>query len=547
MDLGRGYFSWIVLLSSSVLFGYSSRAEELTIYGIPFEIDEIEQVGDSTVRLSINGKAFLVPATQVPYYILKESNIAGSLKERTLDHLRLLFDGAVIDRDSQSVEIILPLIVFQPDIQSSEVERIFKNLRTIDSNREIFDRFWAAHSDRLSPELQARLIIGIVEEGTTSIVSIVPDSELDLKIGELIEERLASLLDQGGDCTPMASALAQSFDPNNERSASILEACESGMAAKKASSVLDTASLLSIFRSVKSDLSRNIIEPFLVKALHAKAQAEIAEGRFGEALSILGDVPQRKISPTTHELILQALQGNRDILKDDLVTGSIEAMILHVVDRSPAIKSTYKTALVSSVYEAVGRKDWGTVDKGLGLLSKYEDDQNVKNKIWYEVAVKAVRVGDRERGLAYFNSQSAPLSFIRKLQFYIQGGYGMRYLLLLPPILLIIFVNRWRVFVRSRRGREFADISVNLSGAIEPTESNLSPDENRELNKSLYRLGLKPHATEQDIKNAFRDIAKKIHPDKNSSEQGIATSDEFVELTKAYDLAIKLKQKQLEA
>jgi|GEM_PF-4913354 len=547
MDLRRGFLVWLVLLSGLFFYPERTKAEDLTIYGLPFEIDEIAQVGESTVRLSINGRSVLVPAAEVPYYVLRESNAEGVLKEKTMEQLRLLFDGAIAERDAQSIEIILPLLVFAPEIQSTEVERIFKNLRSIDSNREIFDRFWATDAGRLSTEMQARLILAIVEDGTTAVVSIVPGSDLDIKIGELIEERLKLLLDQGGDCMPMARALAQSFEPNSERSLLVTEACESGVLAQKAAASIDTTSLLSIFNNAKSDLSRNIIEPSLVKALHAKARAELSEGRFIEALSILGDVPQNKISPTTHELILKGLQGSPDLLKDNLIKGAIEGMLLHVVDRSPQLKDAYVAALNRSIQEAIARGDWALVDKGLEYISRHQSDENMKDAIWFEVAIASVKAGENEKALAYLNSLSTKPSFTRKVQFYLHGGYGMRYLLFIIPVFLFFVLQKLRAVWASKKGLQFSDVTVNLSVASETTESKLTPDESRELNKSLYRLGLKPRASEQDIKNAFRERAKIIHPDKINNEGSESSSDEFVELTKAYDLAIKLTQKQLEA
>lgn len=60
------------------------------------------------------------------------------------------------------------------------------------------------------------------------------------------------------------------------------------------------------------------------------------------------------------------------------------------------------------------------------------------------------------------------------------------------------------------------------------------------LLKNLYSiLGLSTSATEEEIKKAYKELAKKLHPDRNN---GIET-EQFKEITEAYDILSDKKKK----
>jgi hypothetical protein len=60
-----------------------------------------------------------------------------------------------------------------------------------------------------------------------------------------------------------------------------------------------------------------------------------------------------------------------------------------------------------------------------------------------------------------------------------------------------------------------------------------------ELIGLLAQLGLSPGATEKEIKQAFRQVAKSVHPDMVQVGDAKA-SDEFIELTRAYERSLEI-------
>jgi curved DNA-binding protein CbpA len=57
-----------------------------------------------------------------------------------------------------------------------------------------------------------------------------------------------------------------------------------------------------------------------------------------------------------------------------------------------------------------------------------------------------------------------------------------------------------------------------------------------ELRNAYNLLGLNPQASKAEIKFAFRDLAKRLHPDKNPSSEAEAT---FQQVNEAYQLVMR--------
>ena len=55
-------------------------------------------------------------------------------------------------------------------------------------------------------------------------------------------------------------------------------------------------------------------------------------------------------------------------------------------------------------------------------------------------------------------------------------------------------------------------------------------------------LGIKKSATEEEIKTAYKNLAKKFHPDINKEE---GAEDKFKEIKEAYDLLKDAEKKKL--
>jgi curved DNA-binding protein CbpA len=64
--------------------------------------------------------------------------------------------------------------------------------------------------------------------------------------------------------------------------------------------------------------------------------------------------------------------------------------------------------------------------------------------------------------------------------------------------------------------------------------------------KDYYNvLGLSPHATETEIKNAYRRLAKQFHPDKSfSASRPILSNEQFDEINEAYHVLSDKKRKE---
>jgi hypothetical protein len=545
---GKSSLRLMFLLSLSLFSFRSALAEEITVYGVPFEIDSMEHFGEATLKLTLDGRAVLISSGQLQSQVLKHAASKGELKGRAVEENLRIAEGALEAEDLRSVAIVFPSLVLHKDLSSADLESIIKRISKTDAGKDILDRFWAEYSSRLPVKTQAHVMLLFLEDGKSSVVNLVPESELEKELWLLVEDRLKGILEQGGQCEGFAQSITAAFGANGERARFTSEACSLSSAARAAEQNNDVDSILAIIKSAKNDLSRNLVEPVLVRILHAKASYLMSEGKHLEALTLLADVPSSRISPTTHELTLNAISNISDIFKEISLESSTGKFLLYVSDKNDTIKKSFSRAIESSVLFSAARADWSNVDAGLSFLGQSSRTNQSNDDLWFSVAMYAVKSGDLEKAQGYFNAQVGEVGLLRKVQFYLAGGYGGRWIIVLVISILIALIVVSRKALKLRRNRAFQNIHENISvgGIVE--ESKLTPEETRELNKSLVRLGLEPKASEQEIKNAFREMAKKIHPDSKHNESTVEKSatDDFIELTKAYDIALKLTQKQSE-
>lgn len=534
------YVAFLLAYPSSVI------AEEIRVYGVPFQVDAIEQLGDDSVKLTLDNRSRIISPEQVPIVVLAESSKRGLLEKHNSSTLQSMLSAAISANHSQSVSLIFLHFLRNPKVTSPELERTIRLVKQYEL--EVLQSFWAEHAAKLSVNTQALILLVMVEDGSSTVTALSPGSELEKAVWSMGEERMLNLLEQGESCLVLAKALGRAFGTISERATRVKEACNFGISALEAEKSLDINALQQIVVVAnKDEFARSIVEPALVRALHQKASENLNANNPEAALSILGDIPHHKISPTTQEMLANALSGISDILVQNDSAQNVRDFLIYNSERSSVIKASYGKAIGRSIIRASNSRDWDLVENGFSLLEQIHLSNDERDNILTEAAFTALSAGERDRGIKYFREASP--SFFLKLQFFVFGGYGYRWLVLLVFGAILYLMTR---FLKHRRDEQIKSFEAMIHSAgvsqDENYRSRLSIEESRELYRNLVKLGLDSTASEHDVKTAFRDVVKKIHPDRNHAVSDSITSDrntvEFVDLTRAYDRALELMQKR---
>jgi heme exporter protein D len=524
-------------------------SEEYSAYGVPFEVDEIETIGSSAARIKIDGRSVIVPADQLNYQIIRGAALNGELKQKTTEQILKIFEGALFIEDERTLESVSLFIFKSKDIQDNLLESVIQKLKEKSFGRNIFETLWAEHSQDFNHQVQARLILNFLEDGQTSVSNIVPGSQLEAYLWALIESRINLVIQSGGDCGKFAEFLIKAFGENSERSIQVLETCKFASEASNAEKDLDIELLKNIYGKVTNDSAKVIVEGSLSRAIHQRAKDLNEQGKYLAALKVMLDIPLNKVSPTTIDTIRIILSRSKDVFLGQEDIDSRIKFLSYFAEKSPEVSEAFSAALQLALSKAIDRQEWLLVDRILEEFNKLNKTPEGRDAFWYQAALQAVKSGSRSEGLTYYSALVNAPSWAQIFQMYIWGAFGYRWVALALFGLVVIFVKSLRKRSKNIEQTKYQNLSQKIAEP-ERKHSPLLPEEERDLKRSLFKLGLEGEPSEQDIKIAFRDLAKKIHPDSASairSDDGTATStDEFIELTRAYDLALKLTQKRNE-
>lgn len=528
------------------LFTDKSLSEEYSVYGVPFEVDEIETIGSSAARLKIDGRSVIVPTEQINYQIIRGSTISGLLQQKTAEQILKIFEGALFAEDEKTLEAMTLFILKNKESQEQLLESVIEKINQKSFGEGLFERLWAEHSQDLNPKVQAKLILNFLEDGKTSVSNIVPGSELESDLWSLIEIRINSVIQRGEDCGKFSDFLVQAFGENSARSIQVRETCRFASEASNAERDLDIELLKNIYAEVKNDSAKGIVEGSLARAIHQRAKDLNHQGKYIAALKVLLDIPLNKVSPTTIDIVQTILSSSQDIFVGQEDLESRIKFFSYFAEKSPEISQVYSPALKSALDRAIERREWTIVDRILEQFNKLNKTPESRDDFWYQAALQSVKSGSISDGLRYYGAMTNAPTWPQSFQMYIWGAFGYRWVPLVLLGLGAIFFKSLKKRSKNIEQTKYQDLSKKIAQP-DRKESRLSPEEDRELKKSLFKLGLDGEPTEQEIKIAFRDLAKKIHPDASGAGKLEATStDEFIELTKAYDLALKLTQRRSE-
>lgn len=551
MNLRNACFS---IFTVAILCAWSPPifAEEIRVYGVPLEVDSIEHLDDDSVKLTIDNHSRIIAPEQVQVVVLSEAEKKGALHKLKVSALLGMLESAITVRHTESIIRLLLTALTNNEVTSDEIERAIRAVKLGEGGSELLESFWAEHAAELNVKTQALVLLTMVEDGNSSVSALTPGSELEQIVWGLGEDRMLNLLEQGESCRTLQKALTLAFGVTSERATRVKEACDFGLSALEAENSLDINALQKIYAVAnKDDFARSIVEPTLVRALHKKSSEYLNLKQYDEAVSVLGDVPLHKISPTTQEILVDALSKISDILSLSNTNDRIHDFLKYNAERNPNIKVKYVEAIIRSLIKTSKAKDWDTVERGLALLGIIGAPSDKRDSVRTDIAFSAISLDEIDRARKYFDSRESAPSLFLKLKFFMFGGYGGRWIALLAFVLITYKISQ---LLRSQRRARIQSFEKMIKSAsmihTEDDQSSLSEEETRELNRNLIKLGLDTKASVGDVKSAFREIVKKIHPDLNQAVGDISAGDkntsEFVELTKAYDRALMLMQKRSE-
>lgn len=294
-----------------------------------------------------------------------------------------------------------------------------------------------------------------------------------------------------------------------------------------------------------------------VRAQQFELSAErlLAGKQAGKALEELAQIAPGQRSPKFLQLMNTALMEllNVKTLSNPKALPFSSAHVRHLIV-DPSIAGLVKEHRLTEIFADIARKAASAQD--LGLLSLYYDlvislrqDPNTENdELRFDIARSAESpdVLEFARGRIDELHHSGALSYLDRLQLLLSGFYG-RTTLMAFSFLSVLTLGLIFIFLkRVQRMRQPEDIKTTIRAHRGPAyaQPTQADDEYSEL---LRSFGLPDHASEDEIKSAYRRVIKAVHPDTSSirTRDSLGEGDlarQFMELKSKYERILEIRK-----
>ncbi len=552
------------ILLLTLLLCFTASAENIDIYGMSLSVDSIETIDSKLVKLTLDGKSELISSRDIKIKVVEAAIKNGSIQDINLDRLRGILLKALNEEDLVVAGTILSSLITTDKIDLNKIDqsRLLQLLKELSSHRlssalftRILDQMIAAKEYK-APLLPNLIFLTYQKNPNFNVVydKAILDP-LSLKIKEIAKEELnlKILSEDKGDS--VINTATRIFGKQDKTVEYLIRAQSFANIAITNFHELNISGLYDLLNGAGDDAYLvSMIDPYVTKTLHGKAEQLLSQSMPLEALSILSDVSENRRTPTTHDLVLKSLQDlNKE--QSSKLSESVTAFLKILSTKDNSVASAYKEFLAGSFKRSIDNNDWAqatlTLSQIRELTTDNNFDKNFDNNFIDQLLLIAVKAsgqaGMTEIRDEFLRQLSASPSFFTKLSFIYSGIYGNRFVIWITTIALGIFITfaALVLFVRANKLKALERAKL-FNFPIEDEDSGqsgaLSREEVTELRKHLLMLNLKPDATIRDIKVAFRRSVKELHPDNQKLNHDKNTAP-FIELTQAYERLLELAEK----
>lgn len=455
-----------------------------------------------------------------------------------------------------TIAFALPVFAAAPPDKNDPVERLIGRLR----------------SGALSPDSFAREAIALAERNPAVLPSLatvlqnVPPamSSVERELSFRIEETLAT--QSSSEARALRRALWQLLPADRPSAVAMSRMFDVAEKLEHFAAVNDIDSIVAMRGEVRSPAESHILEQQLTRILHVRAKEDLDHARPGAALLHLALIAPERRNQTTLDLVAEAVvsmqravDDHPDFLADEAWPFDQESVQDLVDERQAsdpgvriALAQLYSQRTVFLVRENNVESAMSCFDKVIALRPDRNDaNTRLRLEIAHEARDPASRMFARGRILEL--EKSGELALRDRVQLIFDGYYDWRkpaaalLLLISIPALILLLAFRGasmriplpRIPLRKMYRRMRKKMTVRgqspVPGYMREADT---PDEYSQL---LDIFGLKDSANDREIKQAFRELAKKYHPDLSGMDAG-DYAEKFRQLEAAYERILAIRR-----
>ncbi len=551
----------LALIVGSFVFlgnGNLACAEQLDIFGVQFDLDDLQFLDSNTVQVSLFSDSRIVKQNDLPLYIIKQYATRDELLERiSLQNLNSFMRLAIAKDPAIALFVLRDIFEKQQDS-----DQIFLSLSESFSEMsgwiEILKAYILSVNQRQEPNaLLAKIIILLAENDPGWVRSRVLklvyshrhliQAELQLSF---VDQIRAQQMQKALAVLEIERELYGSSDVHYQRLLVIFNKLEHF---QKQLTFDDELEYLKVTRQFADDdpIIRDALEDSVSSILHQRAEEALKNGDLDRAIRFLVLVDFNKRTPTTYQLLHKVLGEYSGDCSRVLGDSRMLLSLIQLSKQDSSLLAQLERVLAQQVNSCLQNRELDRVEPLFDALLKVRPDPSSANdRLRLKHASLLRDEGKNEFGrLKQAEIQSRFILF--KLMLQDAFNTYLVAILALVGVILIYLGYRLReqssaIRMGGRRSYSVdgegsgekigADRRFVMSSALSKFDPRL-----REYESCLRFFGLPPDADLNAIRAAFRNAVKSHHPDVSCDERALA-SQKFIEVTQIHDRIIELRK-----
>ncbi len=552
------------------LFAPYASAENLTLGGLNFHVDEIAEVDSQAVRVTLFGDSRVIPKKRLEFYVVEKYFQRSDTAVRfPVDSVIAFFFDALKRFRAEEAKLAYLSLLTRKDYSLENDRGVSLKLR---GSTEFIEEYKSIlTTDLTTAQLRESLYSLVYVIGVHDFAWLKANGSRYVyseysKFGEYLQEWFSSALeDQDFSSAAEKLALAENLyekdDRRIERMRLLYSRAENAQQAVKEQKLEELYPLVELGK--KDPLLARILRPLALQAIHEAAEEEIEGERPAKALLILSRIDVEERTPKTHDLVYAAiskLPAQEVQLIEDV---QVEFLIRIVAKNDARVQQAYGSYLDRRIRFLLSSGNVRRAEEAFQkLLEVRPDDKKANEVLRKELALSFVSRGYYQKGERLLKHHSDSLGMWDRFRLFQEGYYvdENSSFLILSLIVIICGLVAYRIRALIRSIQQWDEEQDGEQPWIEPkqTLSEQEVDENGGFSFAQMRKGLNPRMHEyvallrkfgltptsqlRDIKAAYRTAIKEVHPDLYSEEEYDEDKQEkFLKMTTAYERLLELR------
>lgn len=565
--LGRAFALCVAGLLFSPALSSSCLAQSVSYFGREFKVDKLERVDGDQLSIELDKRSFLVRSSNAGKQVfLVYAQKPELLTSGDLQREYGAFIGSLaVQGESDAVFAAIRGLLASREVSGEQKKSVFGGIVTSQQGEAMLQE-QSLHAQGEARTGSCLALTVISPDGRSAIKQLLPSNaawmtsqcprilvtsaQISLESGDRVSG--AETLELVGEFfAGSGGEISQAAKTSSERLSSVQKAIDSGNA-EQFESELRVASFDALLGGYFQSFKPTLVLEFGERALTQHQSAAVLRG-----LSLL-DFSQR--NTRHHELLLKAVQ---ELQCKDLAVLQMEAvkkMLSAYAYKDEAAKQQY-LAFLSACVEKLGESD--EPRSGIAfvtLLSDIRPDPSLENDMLRSALAESFfDRGDQAGADMVLLGVRTRLPWINRFRLLVKSDAYVLGMVLLGLLVVVRWllkaggVLRKRTSAQKRSEQHKATSEGKDPSGKEKDKERLRYSGNT-LSKQVYKgldeygdglskLNLAVGASLQDIKNAYRNVVKALHPDMNPNATREDT-DKFIELTKTYERLVELHEER---